>query len=129
MSTNNNHLLGHTLLRVTVGLLFLIMGYRKIIAPEGIIGMLGGLGFSAATLVGWVLILSELIFGALILVGYKVRYTAWPIAGILLVALVLVIIPTDGISSSNSFFHLIGIAAMVTIALSGPGKYAISEVR
>jgi len=128
MSSSNNHMWGHTLLRVTVGLLFLIMGFRKLQDPSGIIGMLGGLGFPGPAFFGWVLLLSEILFGALIFIGYKVRYTSWPIAAILGIAWLLVVVPTSGIGSPNSFFHLIGIAGMVTIALSGPGKYAVSKV-
>jgi len=128
MSESNNHMLGHTLLRVTIGLLFLIMGLNKFQDPSGIIGMLGGLGFPAAAFFGWILLLSEIIFGALLLIGYKVRYTAWPIAIILAIAWLLVVVPTNGISSPNSFFHLIGVAGCITIALTGPGKYALSKV-
>ncbi|MEK6843951.1 MAG: DoxX family protein, partial [Nanoarchaeota archaeon] len=75
----------------------------------------------------WILILSEAIFGALILVGYKVKYTAWPLAFVLLIAEILVVIPNGGIGSSNSFFHLIGIAGLITIALTGPGKWALTK--
>jgi putative oxidoreductase len=129
MTKNNNHMLGHTLLRVTVGLLFLIMGLRKFSEPGMIIGMLGNLGFPAVAFLGWLLILSEIVFGALILIGYKVKYTAWPLAIILAVAWLTVTVPTDGIGSPNSFFHLIGISGLITIALTGPGKWAASKVR
>ena len=124
----NKHLIGHTLLRVTIGVLFLIMGFSKLQDPSGIIGMLGGLGFPIAAFFGWTLLLSEIVFGALILVGYRVRKTSWPLAIILAIAWITVVIPTDGITSPNSFFHLIGISGLVTIALSGAGKWAIKVV-
>jgi putative oxidoreductase len=129
VSNSEKHMLGHTLLRVTIGLLFLIAGINKIKDPSGIIGMLGGIGFPIATFFGWLLILSEIVFGALILIGYKVKVTAWPLAIILAVAWILVTVPNGGLTSSNSFFHLIGIAGLVTIALTGPGKWAISKGR
>ena len=129
MSESDNHLLGHTLLRVTIGLLFFIAGVKKLMGPEGVIGMLSGLGFPAATLVGWILILSEVIFGAAIFVGYKVKYTAWPLTIVLAVAAILVTIPNQGYASSSLYFHLIGIAGLITIALTGPGKWAMSKVR
>jgi len=120
---------GHTLLRVTIGLLFLIMGFSKFANPSGIIGMLGSIGFPAAAFFGWLLLLSELVFGALILIGYKVRYTAWPLAIILIVAVLTVAIPTEGISSASAFFHYISIAALISLAWTGPGEWAVSEVR
>jgi uncharacterized membrane protein YphA (DoxX/SURF4 family) len=139
MNKDSYHMLGHTLLRVTIGLLFFIAGINKLQNPEGIIGMLGGLPLTsiAPEIFGWILILSEIVFGALIFVGYKVRNTAWPLAIILGVAWILVVIkdPATGavtiktLTSSNSFFHLIGIAGLVTIAWTGPGLYAINKVK
>ena len=127
MSENNNHLIGHTLIRVTIGLLFFIMGIGKIQDTSGIIGMLTGLGFPAPAFFGWVLLLSEIIFGALVFVGYKVKWTAWPLAIVLGVAWLTVTLPNNGISSPLSFFHLIGISGLITIALTGPGKWALSR--
>ena len=123
------HMYGHTLLRATIGLLFLIMGFNKLINPSGIIGMLGKIGFPAAAFFGWILLLSELIFGALILIGYKVRYTSWPLAIILIVAVLTVVIPGEGISSASAFFHYISIVALISIAWTGPGEWAVSKVR
>ncbi len=125
--TSDKHILGHTLLRVVIGLLFLIAGIKKFMGPDQVIGMLGGLGFPLPSFFGWLLILSETVFGALILIGYKTKYTTWPLAIILAVAWILVVVPNGGITSSNSFFHLIGIAGLITIALSGPGKWAVSK--
>ena len=125
MSQSNNHMLGHTLLRVTIGLLFFVAGIKKFMGPEMVTGMLTNLGFPLPSFFAWILILSEVIFGALIFVGYKVRWTAWPLVIVLAIAWILVVVPGD-ISSSNSFFHLIGIAGLITIALTGPGKWALS---
>src|SRR3989344_643069 len=127
------HMYGHTLLRVVIGLLFIITGWAKLQNPAGIIGMVGSVPLfgSAATLFGWVVIISELLFGALILIGYKVRYTAWPLAFILLVATLSFVGPNpeQGWLSVNAFFHYISIAVLVSLAWTGPGEWAISEVR
>ena len=128
MAEHNYHIIGHTLLRITIGLLFLVAGIKKFMAPDGVSGMLGGLGFPAPVFFAWILILAEVIFGALVLVGYKVKYTAWPLAVVLAIAWILVVVPSQqGITSSNSFFHLIGIAGLLTIAWSGPGKLAMTK--
>lgn len=125
--TSDHHMLGHTLLRVSIGVMFLLAGINKLGNPDGVIGMLGNIGFPAAALFGWILILSEAIFGALVLVGYKTKHTAWPLAVILVVAWLTVSGPNGGYFSTNSLFHLMGAAASATIALTGPGKYAISK--
>lgn len=94
--------------------------------PEGVVGMLTGIGFIVPTFFAWILILSELIFGVLVFVGYKTKYTAWYLAFIMLVAETTVVAPS-GFWGSNSFFHLITIAGLATIALTGPGKWALSR--
>ncbi|MEK6912732.1 MAG: DoxX family protein [Nanoarchaeota archaeon] len=126
MNKSDRHMFGHTLLRVTLGLLFAIAGYKKLMNPEGVVGMLTGIGFIVPTFFAWILILSELIFGVLVFVGYKTKYTAWPLAFIMLVAETTVVAPS-GFWGSNSFFHLITIAGLATIALTGPGKWALSR--
>jgi putative oxidoreductase len=127
MNQKSKHMFGHTLLRVTIGLMLLLAGINKIKGPDNVVGMLTNLGFPAPTVFAWILILSEIIFGALVLIGWKVRYTTWPLAIILAVAWLTVVIPNSGISSNNSFFHLIAVAGLITIALTGPGKWAISR--
>ena len=128
MNEKDKHLWGHTILRVTIGFLFLITGYGKVTNPDGVVGMLTGFGLPIPIILAWILILSELIFGALVLVGYKVKYTAWPLAAVLLLAWILVSIPKFGVLTPFAMFHLIGAAGAITIALTGPGKWALSKV-
>src|SRR3989338_3575921 len=131
MNNLDKHMLGHFLLRVTIGLLFLVAGINKFLNPDGVIKMLSGIGFPIAPFFAWLLLLSEIVFGALILVGYKVKFTAWPLAIVLAVAWMTVTVPFGvqemglfkSLTSTNSFFHLIGIAGLVTLALSGPGNW------
>ncbi len=128
MRENGNHMLGHTLLRVTIGILFLMAGINKLTGgADKVSGFLGSLGFPVPILFAWILILGEIIFGALVLIGYKVKYTAWPLAIILFIAWIIATIPSSGIGSTNSLFHIITVAALITIALTGPGKWALTR--
>lgn len=127
MATKDMHMIGHTLLRVFIGLMFVFAGFKKVTGIDGVTGMLSGLGFPAAVFFAWVLALAELVLGAFVFAGFKTKYAAWPLAFVLLVAEVLVVIPGAGIASTNSFFHLIAIAGLVTIALTGPGKWTITK--
>ena len=121
------HMLGHTLLRVTIGLMFVFAGYGKIIDPSKPIGMVTNLGFPMPVAFAWILILSELIFGAAVLLGAKVKYTVWPLVVVMLVAWSMVSIPSQGFMASGTMFHLVTIAGLVTIALTGPGKWAVTK--
>ena len=118
------------ILRVITGILFLLPGIMKLMDPSGITGMLSGLGFPAPSFLAWILLLSEIIFGASLIVGWKTRYTTWPLVVVLLVATLTVAIagalqnPAGWI---NVLFHLLGIAALISIFSEGPGAWAASK--
>ncbi len=122
------HEYGHTLLRLALGVMFLLAGINKLMNPDGPIGMLTGLGFPAPAFFAWLLLLSEIIFGAAVLIGWKTKYTVWPLVIILAIATFTVVIPNIGKGGPiNLMFHLLGIASLISIALTGPGKIAISK--
>ena len=119
-----------TILRAVLGILFIVPGLNKLSNPAMIIGMLGDLGFPAASLFGWILLLSEVGFGAAVLVGYKVKQTVWPLVLILAVATLKVGLPALGTSPMamiNVSFHLLGIAALISLYLTGPGEKAMKQ--
>ena len=118
---------GHALLRITIGLLFLVAGVGKLTDPSKVTGMLTSLGFPISAVFAWILIIAEVLGGALILVGYKIKYSAWALAIVLAIASILVVIPNQGFSSSTFYFHLIGIAGLISLSLTGPGKWAASK--
>lgn len=124
-----NKMYAQTILRVLLGLLFLVPGLGKIMNPAMIISMLSDLGFPGPAFFGWVLILSEIIFGAALVVGYKVKWTVWPLVIILAVATITVHLPTLGtpMGHINVLFHLVGIAGLLVISASGPGACALSK--
>jgi len=119
-----------TTLRLVLGLLFIVPGISKLLNPSGIIGMLRGIGFPVPNAVGWIVLLSEIIFGLAILVGYQVKYTVWPLIIVLLVAIVTVHLPglaANPMGIINVLFHLLGIAALLSVYLTGAGALAIDK--
>lgn len=118
-----------TIIRVLVGLLFVIPGFNKLMNPSGIIGMLGGMGFPAAAFFGWLLLISEIVFGTAVIVGFKVKYTVWPLVIVLAVATVMVTIPNMGqpMGMIGLLWHLLGLGALVSVFLSGPGALGIDK--
>ena len=121
--------LGQLLLRVTLGLLFIIPGFSKLMKPSMIAGMLGGMGFPIPAFFGWLVLLSEIIFGIAIVVGYKTQWTTWPLVIILAVATLLVGLPamdmTNPMTIINVLWHVVGIAGLLSITWTGPGKYRV----
>lgn len=119
---------GPTILRISLGLLFIVPGIMKLMNPAMPAGMLEGMGFPAPIIFAWILLLSELIFGLALVVGFKVRYAVWPLAVILLVATIMVHIPsTDPMKWINVLFHVVGIAGLVSLFNSGAGEWALDK--
>jgi putative oxidoreductase len=120
-------LYGPSVLRLFLGLLFLIPGLSKLMNPSGIIGMLGGLGFPGAAFWGWLLIIIEIVFGILLLIGWKTKYIVWPLVVVLLVALFTVTIPNMAGSPINLLFHLLALGALVSLFFTGAGAVALDK--
>lgn len=121
---------GLTVLRVTLGLFFIISGFMKLFNPQSITGLLGQLGFSAAVFWGWVVLVTEIVFGILVLMGWRTEISVWPLVLILIVAIVKVYIPllgTDSMAVISLLFHIATIASFVTLAMAGPGKFAVTR--
>lgn len=118
---------GRFLLRIPLGIMFVGAGLMKLMQPENIIKMLGGMGFPTPAFFGWLLLLSEIIFGLAVLVGFRTKYTAWPLVVVLLVATFMVYLPNIGKDFITAMFHLLGIAALISLSIAGPGDFAVSK--
>ncbi len=121
---------GPTTIRIAVGLLMLVPGLAKIANSTGIIGMLGKLGFPASSFFGWAIILAEIGFGAALILGWKLKYTIWPPIAILIMATLLVTIPSFGTNSMayiNLLFHLTAITGLISLYFTGPGNLAVKR--
>ena len=119
------HEWGPLVLRVFTGLLFFIPGLMKLLNPSMIIGLLGNLGFPVAAFFGWLVLISELLFGGLVILGWKLRYTVWPLVVILGVATLTVVLPSMSSGPADLLFHLLGIAALVSLFFSGAGRFSL----
>jgi putative oxidoreductase len=117
---------GPALLRITIGLLFLVPGLSKLMEPSGITEMLSNLGFPIPIIFAWALILVEIIFGASLLIGKNVRIAVWPLFIVLLGALLLVGLPAFDMTNNQSImailWHLVGLSGLLSIHSIGPGK-------
>lgn len=126
---DQKHEIGHFVLRVSVALLFIIPGLSKLMDPSMIAGLLGQIGFPLPLLFAWIVLLSEILFGVALLIGWKTEYTAWPLLIILVVAFLTVTVPAVDMSNVGSImsvlWHILGVGALVSIIMTGPGKYAV----
>ena len=104
--------------------LFLYAGITKLLNPAFPAEMLTNLGFPASNFLAWVLLLSEILFGFAILLGWKLKYTVWPLVIILVVAVFKVSIPSAQGNYISVLFHILGIMALLSLYFTGPGKIA-----
>ncbi len=115
-----------SVLRLGLGLLFVIPGLDKLF------GMLGG-GHMLAGMIGagltWIVLLAEIVFGAALLAGWKTKYTVWPLIVIMVVATVMMVIPnlSQPMGMINLLFHILAITGLVSVYFSGPGAVAVKE--
>jgi len=116
-----------TIFRLILGLMFLVAGISKLSNPQGIIGMLSNAGFFAPSFFGWLVILTEVLGGAVLLFGWKLKYAVWPLVIIMAVAIIMVSIPNLAKNPSGFFFHLLAIGALVSLYLTGAGKWALDK--
>ena len=110
-------------LRIGIGGLFLTTGILKITNPSMVVGMLQNMGFPGPAFWAWLLILVELLCGASVLVGFKLKWVTVPLAIVLLVAIATN--PTGGLTNPLKDTSLL--LGLVSLWLSGPGAWALDK--
>ncbi len=119
------------LLRVALGLVFLMHGYDKVFVKgiAGITGFLSSLGFPMATLFAYILSYGELVFGILLIVGL---FTHWAAKFAIVVGLVawVTVHLSNGfwVSDGGYEFIMLITAAAISVMISGPGRYSLDEM-
>ena len=115
---------GPSVLRLGVGVLFLVAGLMKLSNPSGVTQMLGGIGFPAPVFWAWLLIIVEIVCGALVLLGWKLKYATVP-----LVVVIVVAILTVGIKGSpaGALKDVVILTGLVSLWLTGPGALALGK--
>ncbi len=118
-------------LRVALGLVFLMHGYQKVttMGIQGVSGFLGSLGFPLPTLFAYILAYGELIGGALLIVGLLTHWVAKYDIIVATVALLTVHISKGFFVSDGGYeFILLILAASVSVLITGPGKFSFDEM-
>lgn len=116
------------LLRVVVGIIFIMHGYQKLTGGvEGVTAFLGGLGFPLPALFAVLLIAAELGGGILLVLGVFTHWVAKILAVVALVALVTVHLQNGFFLPGGYEFILLILVAAVSLVLTGPGRYALDK--
>ncbi len=122
--------LGIAILRVTVGLIFVIHGLQKlfVVRFSGVAQMLAGLGVPLPDLAAVALTLVEFLGGLLLMGGLFTRGAAVLLAIDMAVALIAVHLRNGFFLPGGFEYVLTLLAANIALALSGPGAYALDRL-
>ena len=131
-------------MRLLVGCGFIEHGFAKLSrGPDAFAGILQQLGVPLPHVATWLTIGTELVGGLALLLGAFVVWASIPTALVLLVAMVSVHLPYGfssvkllSVSASGARFGPVGYevdllyhAALILLALQGPGPLSIDKVR
>ena len=131
-------------MRLLVGCGFMEHGFAKLSrGPDAFAGILQQLGVPLPHAATWLTIGKELVGGVALLLGAFVVWASIPTALVLLVAMVSVHLPYGfssvkllSVSASGARFGPVGyevdllyLAALILLALQGPGPLSIDKVR
>jgi putative oxidoreductase len=121
---------GQLVLRVALGLLFIIPGISKLMDTSMITGMIAGMGLPMAGVLAWIVLLAEIIFGIAVLIGWRTQWTPIPLIVIIVVGIFLAFSGVDmsnPMTIMNVLWHFLGLAALLSVMWSGPGGYRIKS--
>ena len=138
--------LGLALLRVTLGVIFLMHGYLglAVIGPDGIASYTTRMGYPAALgqALGWYLIVAHSVGGILLILGLFTRWAALAQVPIMASAFLLhhlrqgffltgiVVDATRGFAVAGGYeYVLLVLAGTITLVLAGSGALALDRRR
>jgi putative oxidoreductase len=141
MSNTNNVLI--LIARILLSFMFLFAGFGKVTDPASTAGMIAGAGLPASTALTYLAGLFELVMGASVLIGYKVRYTGWLIAAFCVFTGIVFHLPTvnvpdfpaaangwiNGLNFVNLLKNITLAGAYIMLATIGAGAYSVDARR
>lgn len=121
-SSSSKQDIAFLLLRIGVGIIFIVAGWGKLTGIEGVQGFFGDLGIPLAGLMAWVVGIVEFVGGIMVLLGAYARIPYLLLATIMAVALF-----TTKLGGEFSAARLDMMLLLTNLALffAGSGKYSV----
>jgi putative oxidoreductase len=121
--------------RILLALIFLVAGYRKLMAVAGSAGYFAKLGFPMPEVMVWVAIAIELGGAILLIVGWKTRWVAWLLALFTVIAAFAAhrFWEVDAAQYANQMNHFLKniaiVGGFIILAATGPGALSVDGRR
>lgn len=123
-STNKYVDVAPLLLRIGVGVIFIVAGWGKINGIAGVEGFFGGLGIPLPGIMAWVVAIVEFVGGIMVLLGAYARIPYLLLAFIMVVALLTTKL---GGEFSAARLDLMLLLANLALYFLGSGKYSVDD--
>jgi len=120
----NNKNLALLLLRIGVGLIFVLAGWGKLTGIENVQGFFGNVGIPMAGIMAWVVAIVEFVGGIMVLIGYKIKLPSLLLAFIMIVAILTVKLGGDG-GFSGMRVDIMLLVTSLALAILGSGGYSV----
>jgi putative oxidoreductase len=120
---------GLTVLRVVVGIVFLVHGYQKLFkfGFHGVAGMFGHMGIPLPAFFAVVVTLVEFVGGFLLIAGVATRVAAALIAIEMAVAVLVVHLKNGFFNPGGIEFPLTLLAAAICLTIAGGGAFSLKR--
>lgn len=115
------------LLRIGVGLIFIVSGWGKLAGIEGVQSFFGNIGIPLPSVMAWVVALVEFLGGIMVLTGYKIQIPAILLAIVMLVAIFTVKLGGDNVFSGMRL-ELMLLLTSLSLSMMGSGQYSIEAM-
>lgn len=119
--------------RVLLAGVFLVFGIRKLMAVSGTAGYFTKLGFPAADILVWVVILIEIGGAILLIAGWRTRIVAWILAGFVVIATLAAhryweFEGAQYVPQLTNFMKNLAITGgLMMVAACGPGRMSVDK--
>lgn len=125
---SNNRSWGLTVLRVVIGIVFLMHGWQKMFGFRipGVVGMMTAMGFPLPSVSAVLITMVELLGGIALILGVGTRVAAALLAFSMFVAIVKVHLPHGFFAQGGGYEYPLSLmAACVCLALAGAGAASV----
>lgn len=112
------------LLRLGVGIIFIVSGWGKLTGIEGVTGFFGNIGVPMPFIMAWVVALVEFFGGIMVLLGAYAKIPYLLLAIIMVVAIFLVKLD-QGFSASR--LELMLLLSSLALFFMGSGNYSVDH--